>query len=114
MEGRKMLKNFYPYEYVEDVFSIDYNKLYNKGYRGIIFDIDNTLVPHGKSSTEEIDELFKNIHKIGFKTLLLSDNGEKRINKFIENIDTISFFSKSNILVAFIYPSFFGFCALLM
>lgn len=84
-----MLKNFYPYEYVEDVFSIDYNKLYNKGYRGIIFDIDNTLVPHGKSSTEEIDELFKNIHKIGFKTLLLSDNGEKRINKFIENIDTL-------------------------
>ena len=53
-----MFKKFYPYEYVESVFSIDYNKLYNKGYRGIIFDIDNTLVPHGTDSTKKIDDLF--------------------------------------------------------
>lgn len=84
-----MLKNFYPYEYVESVFSIDYEKLYNKGYKGIIFDIDNTLVPHGKESNKEIDELFQAIQEIGFKTLLLSDNGEKRINNFIKNIDTL-------------------------
>ena len=37
-----MLKKFYPYEYVESVFSIDYQKLYDKGYKGVIFDIDNT------------------------------------------------------------------------
>ena len=31
-----MLKIFYPYEYVENVFSIDYKKLYDKGdiYKG--------------------------------------------------------------------------------
>ena len=84
-----MFKIFYPCEYVESVFSIDYNKLYNKGYRGIIFDIDNTLVPHGNDSTQEIDELFTEIHNLGLKTLLLSNNGEKRIKKFNENINSL-------------------------
>lgn len=84
-----MLKKLYPYEYIDSVFSIDYNKLYNKGYKAIIFDIDNTLVPHGKDSTKEIDELFQNIHKIGFRTLLLSDNTEERIKRFLKNIDSL-------------------------
>ena len=66
-----MFKKLYPYEYVESVFTIDYNKLYNNGYRGLIFDIDNTLVPHGEDSTPQIDELFKKIQKMGFKTFLL-------------------------------------------
>lgn len=82
-----MIKNLYPYEYVESVFTIDYEKLYKSGYRGIIFDIDNTLVPHGEDSNRQVDELFKKIQNMGFKTFLLSDNGEKRIKKFTENID---------------------------
>ena len=81
-----MLKDLYPYEYVESVFTIDYKKLYQNGYRGLIFDIDNTLVPHGDKSTPEVDELFKNIQNIGFKTFLLSDNGVKRIESFLKNI----------------------------
>ena len=37
----------YPGEYIDSTYHIDFDKLYNEGYRGIIFDIDNTLVPHG-------------------------------------------------------------------
>lgn len=81
-----MLKKYFPYEYVENVFEINYEKLYEKGYKGIIFDIDNTLVPHGKASTAEIDELFKKIQNIGFKTFILSDNGKERIESFLKNI----------------------------
>ena len=84
-----MLNKLYPYEYVDSVFSIDFNELYKKGYRGIIFDIDNTLVHHGEDSTKEIDELFREIQKIGFKTLLLSNNGEERINRFLKNIRSL-------------------------
>ena len=84
-----MLEMFYPYEYVEDVFSIDYVRLYDIGYRAIVFDIDNTLVPHGADSTEQVVELFKNIHALGFKTLLLSNNSEKRILRFKKDIDTL-------------------------
>lgn len=84
-----MFKVFYPYEYAESVFSIDYNKLYSKGYRGVIFDIDNTLVHHGEDSTPEVDELFQIIHRAGLKTLLLSNNDEERIQRFLKNIDSL-------------------------
>lgn len=85
----KMIKMLYPYEYVESVYSIDYEVLYKKGYRGLIFDIDNTLVEHGKDATEEIEELFKEIQTIGFKTLLLSNNNEERVKRFLKNIDSM-------------------------
>lgn len=84
-----MFKIFYPCEYVESVFSIDYNKLYDKGYRGIMFDIDNTLVPHGNDSTTEIDALFQFIHSIGLKTLILSNNDEERVKRFLKKIDSL-------------------------
>lgn len=84
-----MLRFFYPYEYVDNVFCIDYNELYKKGYRGLIFDIDNTLVHHGDDSTEKIDELFRIIQNIGFKTLLLSNNNEERVKRFLKNIDSL-------------------------
>lgn len=84
-----MFKILYPYEYVESVFSVDYNKLYNNGFKGIIFDIDNTLVHHGDDSTKEIDELFKEIQGIGLKTIILSNNGEERIKRFLKNIDSL-------------------------
>lgn len=83
-----MLEMFYPYEYAESVFVIDYAKLFAKGYRGIIFDIDMTLVPHGFDATEKVETLFKNIHAVGLKTLLLTNNSEDRVKKFIKNIDT--------------------------
>ena len=84
-----MLKKFYPYEYVDSVFAIDYEALYNNGQRGLIFDSDNTLVHHGDDSTEEIDELFKTIQEIGFKTLVLSNNNKERVTRFLTNIDSL-------------------------
>lgn len=83
-----MFKIFYPYEYVKNVFSIDYDKLYSKGYRGLIFDIDNTLVHHGDDSTDEVNELFKYIQQIGFKTIILSNNSEERVKRFLKNINS--------------------------
>ena len=83
-----MLKLLFPCEYAESVFTIDYDKLYKLGYRGVIFDIDNTLVHHGDGSTPAVDELFKRIHDAGLKTLLLSNNSKERVEMFIKNIDT--------------------------
>lgn len=83
------LSRFYPNAYIEDVYSINYEELYDIGYRGIIFDIDNTLVPHGKESNEAVDDLFVRLHNIGFKTLLLSNNSDSRINQFNANINTL-------------------------
>ena len=79
----------FPYEYVDSVFSIDYQKLVQKGYKGIIFDLDMTLVPLGADSTKEIDALFKTVHELGLKTLLLTNNSEERVRRFTKNIDTL-------------------------
>ncbi|MDR2940626.1 MAG: YqeG family HAD IIIA-type phosphatase [Clostridiales bacterium] len=84
-----MIKEFFPYEYLNSIFDIDYAKLYDKGYRGLIFDIDNTLVHHGGDSTEEVNALFKKVHSTGFKTVLLTNNDEVRVQRFIRGIDTL-------------------------
>ena len=84
-----MLPLFYPYEYVESAFCIDYEKLFDRGYRGLIFDIDNTLVPHGEDSTPQVDAFFKKLHAIGFRTLLLSNNDEERVLRFLRGIDSL-------------------------
>lgn len=83
-----MFRRFYPYEYADSVFVLDYEKIFRRGFRGIIFDIDMTLVPHGEDSTPQIDALFKNIHAAGLKTLLLTNNDAARVKRFIKNIDT--------------------------
>lgn len=82
-----MLSVLYPYEYVDSVFVIDYKKLYENGYKAIIFDIDNTLVHHGDDSTEEVDELFRYIQSLGLKTFILSNNSDARIKRFLKNIE---------------------------
>ena len=84
-----MLKQYYPYAYVPDVFHIDYEALYRQGIRGIMFDIDNTLVHHGADSTPEIDALLRHIQSLGIKTLMLSNNSEERIQRFLKNIDSL-------------------------
>lgn len=84
-----MIRKFYPYEYVDSVFAIDYKKILDLGYRGIIFDIDNTLVHHGDDSNEKIDALFTYIQSLGIKTLLLSNNSSERIERFKKNINTM-------------------------
>lgn len=84
-----LIDRFYPDDYVESVFAIDYERLYAMGFRGLVFDIDNTLVPHGADSTAEVDELFQHIHAVGLKTLLLSNNSEARVLRFKANIDSL-------------------------
>ena len=91
-----MFKRFYPYAYVDSVFAINYQKLYNMGYRGLIFDIDNTLVHHGDDSTPEIDDLFFRIQKMGFKTLLLSNNTEERIESFLKILIPFTFMMRES------------------
>ena len=59
-----MLQRFYPDEYLDSTYVIDFDKLYEEGYRGIIFDIDNTLVPHGAPADERAKALFARLKAI--------------------------------------------------
>ena len=87
-----MFQSFYPNEYYTSAYTIDYPQLFRQGYRGIIFDIDNTLVPHGAPADERSIELFKQLKSIGFDALLLSNNKEERVNMFNEPIGVHTIF----------------------
>ncbi|MCR4909161.1 MAG: EamA family transporter [Lachnospiraceae bacterium] len=79
---------FLPDEECSSSYELDYEGLYKAGKRGLIFDIDNTLVPHGAPADERSIELFKRLHAIGFSTLLLSNNGRKRVAPFAEAVSS--------------------------
>lgn len=77
-----MLERFYPHHEAELAVDIDYEKLYEEGMRGVVFDIDNTLVPHGAPADERAIALFERLKKLGFQVMLLSNNKEPRVKMF--------------------------------
>ena len=85
----KIFRKFYPDLRKNSVYEIDFDGLYKKGIRGLIFDIDNTLVPHGADADERIEKLFGELKKMGFKTFLLSNNKLERVKRFNTNIRSL-------------------------
>lgn len=81
-----MLERFYPDEYMDSTYQIDFEKYYKEGYRGVIFDIDNTLVPHGAPADERAVALFEQLKQIGFSSTLLSNNKEPRVKMFFASV----------------------------
>ncbi len=75
-------QGLYPDEWVESVFVIDYPEYFKKGYRAIAFDIDNTLVPHGKMGDDELKAFIDRLKETGFKIMLVSNNSHERNDLF--------------------------------
>ena len=83
-----MFEKFFPDKYVDSTYEIPFEKLYEQGFRGVIFDIDNTLVPHGAPADERARELFQRLEDIGFRSCLISNNQEPRVKMFNQDIGT--------------------------
>ena len=81
-----MLERFYPDEYLKSIDEVDFEKYYKQGIRGIISDIDNTLVPHGFPADEHIIKVFEKVHGLGMDTCLISNNDEPRVKPFAEEV----------------------------
>jgi len=82
-----MLEFFYPDMYVRNINTVPYEKLLEKNIKGLIFDIDNTLVPFDiPQPTEEIISFFENLKEMGFKICLFSNNNQARVEFFNENL----------------------------
>lgn len=81
-----MLKRFYPDMYIDSTYKIDFDQIYADGYRGLIFDIDNTLVTHGAPANEQAIALFSHLKELGFSCCLLSNNQEPRVKMFNDSV----------------------------
>ena len=81
-----MFKTFYPDQYLASTYVI-YTYIYlEKGFRGLIFDIDNTLVPHNAPADDRAVALFERLKRIGYRCCLISNNQEPRVKMFNEKI----------------------------
>lgn len=85
MEGNGLLKKLVPRQSVHTIYDIDANHLWGFGVRGIITDLDNTLVgardPH---ATPELIEWLNRLQKMGFKVVIVSNNNHGRVSAFAE------------------------------
>lgn len=81
-----MFQRFYPDERCDSTYHIDFEKLYKEGYRGLLFDIDNTLVEHGADASEQALTLFLQLKNIGFKVCFISNNQSERVTRFNKEI----------------------------
>ena len=74
-----------PDEFVNSVFEITPEKLHAKGIKGIITDLDNTLVEWDRpDATEEIAVWIEELKAAGIRVIIASNNHEERVKRFAE------------------------------
>lgn len=86
-----MIKKLYPTKALGSIYELPIEELKQAGIKGIIFDIDNTLVPYDEAEpTEKIISFFEKIQNKGFKITLVSNNTEDRVVKFNEKLKVLA------------------------
>lgn len=81
-----MLEKFYPDLFLDRVQDIDLRYLEHKGIKGLILDIDNTLVPHGREADDKAVQWIEFVKSKGFKVCIVSNASHKRVIKFNERL----------------------------
>ncbi len=83
-----MWKHLCPHQYVEDIQQINLQHLIEKGIRGIIADLDNTLVPWNDNTLfPEVLEWVKEVKEKGFKVCIVSNNHPERGENLAKTLD---------------------------
>lgn len=78
-----MVEKFMPDIYQKSIYYINYEKLYKKGVRCLLFDLDNTITPsHVIKPTKRLKKLFDELRDKGFKVIIMSNAPKHRIEPF--------------------------------
>ena len=78
---------FIPDSYQKDIYSIDYDKLKNKGIKCLIFDLDNTLgLISNMECPRETIILIEKLKK-DFHICICSNNTKKRLQPYLDNLN---------------------------
>ena len=91
-----MFRMFFPDAYLDSVHEVDFKGFKEKGYKAILFDIDNTLVCHGAPATPKIIDFFGELQKMGYQAMVMSNNKEPRVKSFAEAVGGIGYVYKAN------------------
>ncbi len=80
-----MFQKFIPSQYVRTVFDITPDSLLEKGIRGIITDLDNTLVEWDRpEATPMLIDWLKSMKDAGIQVVIVSNNNELRVKSFAD------------------------------
>lgn len=78
-----MLTKFVPDKYQKSIYTINYKKLKREGFKCIIFDLDNTLVPVTvHNSSKKLRNFINDIKTLGFKVIIMSNCPKSRVAVF--------------------------------
>lgn len=87
---------YVPRDVYLSIYDIDFNKLYDKGYRIIISDLDNTLASYKEDiPSNKLISKINEIKKLGFKFYLISNNESNRISVFNKILNADGYLSKA-------------------
>ncbi|MBR2122580.1 MAG: YqeG family HAD IIIA-type phosphatase [Lachnospiraceae bacterium] len=81
-----MGKGLFADELAASAYDIPYERLYEEGFRGIIYDIDNTLVLPDAPADDRAYGLVEKLKKIGFSIITVSNNKGPRVSSFAEAV----------------------------
>lgn len=83
-----LLSRFLPNIYVKNINEINPKYLKENGIRGIITDLDNTLIPWDmRDATPNVIEWFKELAEYDIKVTVISNNNEQRVKVFAEPLE---------------------------
>lgn len=89
-----MLESFMPDMYQKSIYYINYDKLFKKGIKCILFDLDNTISPcYIHKPTKRLKQLFNELKEKGFKIVIISNSPKYRVEPFKNelNVDACAF-----------------------
>lgn len=76
-----------PNAYVKSIFEIDIEKLADSGVKGIITDLDNTLVGWDvKEPTNGVKSWFAKAKDLGITVTIVSNNNKSRVSSFSSSL----------------------------
>jgi HAD superfamily phosphatase (TIGR01668 family) len=82
-----LLKKFIPQLQVDTIYQIDLQQLKVNGIKGIITDLDNTLVGAREPNTNpQLVEWLKLVDQLGFQLVIVSNNSKLRVAAFSDAI----------------------------
>lgn len=82
-----MIKFLVPDIFLNSVYDLDLELLKQKNIKGILIDLDNTLLPWNSTKIDEkMTEWLINAKKMGFKFCIISNNRASRIKECAEKL----------------------------
>ncbi|UEX91061.1 YqeG family HAD IIIA-type phosphatase [Staphylococcus ratti] len=79
---------FLPNQYVKSIHEIDFDALKEKNIKGVITDLDNTLVGWDEANpTPGVEAWFKGLSERNIKVTIVSNNNEQRVKSFSSSLN---------------------------